>query len=160
MAARILVLNGPNLNMLGQREPHIYGTTTLAEIERSAAAFAAGAGARLTFVQSDNESVLIAALHKARGAADAVVVNPAGLSFTSVALVDALKIFEGPVVEVHISNIHARDDMHRHSKVSAAADAVVCGLGPQGYILAIQGALRMIGARPRAARASRRRSRP
>jgi 3-dehydroquinate dehydratase-2 len=148
MAARLMVLNGPNLNLLGVREPHIYGTTTLAEIEASCAAFVKSIGATLQFHQSNHEGVLIDLIQEARGAADAIVINPAAYSFTSVALVDALKAFDGPVIELHISNIHARDELHRHSIISATARAVICGLGPYGYIVALQAAAQMLEGAP------------
>jgi 3-dehydroquinate dehydratase-2 len=106
-----MVLNGPNLNLLGVREPHIYGTTTLAAIEASCREFAGAAGIALAFHQSNHEGALIDLVHRARETADAIVINPAALSFTSVALLDALKAFDGPVVEVHISNLHARDEL-------------------------------------------------
>lgn len=148
MTARLTILNGPNLNLLGVREPHIYGTTTLAAIETSCRSFASDLGATLDFHQSNHEGVLVEMIHAARGQADAIIINPAGYSFTSVALFDALKIFDGPVIELHISNIHARDEMHRHSKLSAAATAVICGLGPYGYIVAMQAAMRIAGTLP------------
>lgn len=144
----ITVLNGPNLNLLGVREPHIYGTTTLASLRASCEAFAAVIGAELVFEQSNHEGVLVDLIHAARGVSDAIVFNPAGYSFTSVALFDAIKAFEGPVFEVHISNIHARDPLHRHSKLSAACKGVICGLGHYGYILAMQAAAEMKGALP------------
>jgi 3-dehydroquinate dehydratase-2 len=140
----ILILNGPNLNMLGIREPHIYGSTTLDEIRQSCEAFAATQNAALDFRQSNHEGVLVDAIQQARETASAIIFNPAGYSFTSVALYDALKTFEGPIIEVHISNIHARDEMHRHSKLSAAVTGVICGLGPHGYILAIQAVLQKL----------------
>jgi 3-dehydroquinate dehydratase-2 len=154
MATRLMVLNGPNLNLLGVREPHIYGTTTLPAIEEACRAFARTLGAALAFHQSNHEGALIDLVQSARATADAIVINPAGLSFTSVALVDALKAFDGPVVEVHISNIHARDALHRHSIVSAAAKAVICGAGPYGYILALQAAARMLNGLPEGSTAS------
>ena len=141
----ILILNGPNLNMLGIREPQIYGSTTLAEIQKSCEAFAATQNAAVDFRQSNHEGVLVDAIQQARETAAAIIFNPAGYSFTSVALYDALKTFEGPIIEVHISNIHARDEMHRHSKLSAAVTGVICGLGPHGYILAIQAVLQKLG---------------
>jgi 3-dehydroquinate dehydratase-2 len=145
MAARLLVLNGPNLNLLGVREPHIYGTTTLAEIEAGCRAFAEAAGVSIAFHQSNHEGALIDLVQAARGSADAIVINPAAFSFTSIALRDALAAFDGPVVEVHISNIHARDELHRHSIVSSVARCVICGAGPYGYILAMQAAAHMLG---------------
>jgi 3-dehydroquinate dehydratase-2 len=148
MAARLMVLNGPNLNLLGIREPEIYGSTTLAAIEDSCRAFAEILGAELAFRQSDQEGVLVDRIHEARGSADALIINPAGLSFRSVALLDALKAYARPVIEVHLSNIHARDAAHRHSILSKAATAVICGMGAYGYILAMQAAARLTGAIP------------
>lgn len=148
MTARLMVLNGPNLNLLGVREPHIYGSTTLAAIQQSCEEFAKFAGAHLAFHQSNHEGELVDLIQSARDKADAIVINPAAYSFTSIAMFDALKIFEGPIVEVHISNIHARDEMHRHSKLSAAVKAVICGLGPYGYIVGMQAALQMLGQLP------------
>src|SRR5262245_35599049 len=143
-AMRLMILNGPSLNLLGVREPDIYGTTTLAAIEKSCAEFARVLGASLAFHQSNYEGALVELIHAAREQADALIINPAGYSFTSVAIVDALKIFEGPVIELHLSNIHARDELHRHSKVSAAARGVICGLGPYGYIVAMQAAAHLL----------------
>ena len=117
---RLTILNGPNLNLLGAREPHIYGTTTLAAIKASCEEFAKFAGAQLSFHQSNHEGVLIDLIQAARQEADALIVNPAAYSFTSIAMIDACKSFEGPIIEVHISNIHARDELHRHSKLSSA----------------------------------------
>ncbi len=146
MTVRLMVLNGPNLNLLGVREPHIYGTTTLAEIEASCRDYAGTLGASLAFHQSNHEGELVDLVQSARTAADAIIINPAAFSFTSIALVDALKAFDGPVVEVHISNIHARDELHRHSVISHAARCVICGAGPHGYILAMQAAAHFLGA--------------
>lgn len=150
MTARLMILNGPNLNMLGIREPHIYGSTTLAAIEAACARFAGFAGASLVFKQSNHEGELVDLIQQARSDADSIIINPAAYSFTSVALFDALKIFEGPIIEVHISNIHARDELHRHSKLSAAVRAVICGLGPYGYLVAMQAALQILGQLPAA----------
>jgi 3-dehydroquinate dehydratase II len=145
---QLTILNGPNLNLLGVREPHIYGTTTLAAIEAGCAEFAKHLGATLAFHQSNHEGVLVDLIQAARNQADAIIINPAGYSFTSIAILDALKAFEGPVIELHISNIHARDELHRHSKLSGAATAVICGLGPYGYIIAMQAAAQMLGKLP------------
>ena len=134
---RVMILNGPNLNMLGISEPHIYGTTTLTEVNTSCEQAAAMLGLKLAFHQSNHEGVLVDLIQSARQDADAIVINPAGLSFTSVSIMDAIKTFEGPVLEVHISNIHARDEYHRHSKISFVATGVICGLGPFGYIAAL-----------------------
>jgi 3-dehydroquinate dehydratase-2 len=141
-----MVLNGPNLNLLGVREPHIYGTTTLAAIEARCRKAATAAGATLAFHQSNHEGALVDLVQQARETADAIVINPAAFSFTSIALVDALRTFEGPIVEVHISNIHARDALHRHSIVSPAAKCVICGAGAYGYVLAIEAAVALLGA--------------
>ena len=140
---RIMILNGPNLNMLGIREPHIYGSTTLDAIKASCEEFAAFAGAQLSFHQSNHEGELVDLIQSARTKADALIINPAAYSFTSIAMFDAMKIFEEPIYEVHISNIHARDEYHRHSKISSAATAVICGLGPHGYIAAMHAAAQM-----------------
>ena len=145
---RIMIINGPNLNMLGIREPHIYGSTTLEAIKQACEEFATFAGAQLSFHQSNHEGVMVDLIQSARNEADAIIINPAAYSFTSIALFDALKIFEGPIFEVHISNIHARDELHRHSKLSAAVKAVIAGLGPYGYIVAMQAALQAAGKLP------------
>jgi 3-dehydroquinate dehydratase-2 len=147
---RIMIINGPNLNMLGIREPHIYGSTTLEAIKAACEEFAGFAGAQLSFHQSNHEGVMVDLIQSARTQADAIIINPAGYSFTSIAIFDALKIFEGPIFEVHISNIHARDELHRHSKLSAAVKAVIAGLGPYGYIVAMQAALQGAGKLPAA----------
>ncbi len=148
MTARLMILNGPNLNLLGVREPHIYGSVTLAAIEASCHELAGHFGAALVFRQSNHEGELVDLIQSAREAADAIIINPAAYSFTSIAIVDALRTFDGPIIELHISNIHARDELHRHSIISASAKAVICGLGPYGYIVAMQAALQMLGALP------------
>jgi 3-dehydroquinate dehydratase-2 len=140
-----MVLNGPNLNLLGVREPHIYGTTTLATIEASCREFGKFADASVAFHQSNHEGALVDLIQSARRESDAIIINPAGYSFTSIAMLDALKTFDGPIIEVHISNIHARDELHRHSKLSSVATAVICGLGPYGYIVAMQAAVQRLG---------------
>ncbi len=137
MLKRLTILNGPNLNLLGIREPHIYGTTTLAQIKQNCEQNAAQLGLELSFYQSNHEGELVDLIQAARQSADAIIINPAGYSFTSIAILDAIKAFEGPVLEVHISNIHARDEYHRHSKISSVATGVICGLGPYGYIAAM-----------------------
>jgi 3-dehydroquinate dehydratase-2 len=148
MTARLMILNGPNLNLLGIREPHIYGSTTLAAVKASCEEFAKFLGAELSFHQSNHEGALIDLIQAAREQADALIINPAAYSFTSIAMLDAFKIFEGPIFEVHISNIHARDEHHRHSKLSSAVKAVIAGLGPYGYIVAMQAALHALGKLP------------
>jgi 3-dehydroquinate dehydratase-2 len=145
---RMMIINGPNLNLLGIREPHIYGSTTLDAIKRSCEEFAKFAGVNLDFHQSNHEGVLVDLIQSARTSADALIINPAAYSFTSIAMYDAMKIFPGPIFEVHISNIHARDELHRHSKLSSAVKAVIAGLGPYGYIVAMQAALRDAGKLP------------
>jgi 3-dehydroquinate dehydratase II len=145
---RMMIINGPNLNLLGDREPHIYGSTTLDAIKRSCEEFAKFAGVNLDFHQSNHEGVLVDLIQSARTSADALIINPAAYSFTSIAMYDAMKIFPGPIFEVHISNIHARDELHRHSKLSSAVKAVIAGLGPYGYIVAMQAALRDAGRLP------------
>jgi 3-dehydroquinate dehydratase-2 len=145
MTLRITILNGPNLNLLGTREPHIYGLTTLAEIEAMCRTRAAALGIALAFRQSNHEGVLVDWIQEAREAADAVIINPAAYSFRSVALIDAMKALGKPVVELHVSNIHARDELHRHSITSTAATAVICGLGPYGYVAALEAAAHLAG---------------
>ena len=135
---RVMILNGPNLNLLGVREPHIYGTTTLAQIKEACEKEATKLGVTISFHQSNHEGVLVDLIQSARQDADGIIINPAAYSFTSIAMVDAIKAFEGPVMEVHISNIHARDEYHRHSKIYHAATGVICGLGPYGYIAAMR----------------------
>jgi 3-dehydroquinate dehydratase-2 len=149
MPIRVTILNGPNLNLLGAREPHIYGKVTLGAIEASCRQLAEAVGASLAFHQSNHEGALIEWVQAARREADAIIINPAGLSFTSVALVDALMAFPGPIIELHISNIHARDPLHRHSRISAVAKAVICGLGAYGYVVALLSAVRLLNGLPK-----------
>jgi 3-dehydroquinate dehydratase-2 len=137
MAKRVLVLNGPNLNLLGIREPATYGADTLADIEKLCAAEAKSHALTLDFRQSNHEGELVTWIQQARGTADGVVINPAAYSHTSVAIHDALRMLDVPIIEVHLSNIHAREAFRHHSFVSAVATGVICGLGPQGYRLAI-----------------------
>jgi 3-dehydroquinate dehydratase II len=148
MPLRLMILNGPNLNLLGVREPHIYGTTTLAAVEAGCKELAAVIGASVAFHQSNHEGELVDLVQSARQAADAIIINPAGYSFSSIALLDALKAFDGPVIEVHISNIHARDELHRHSIISTVAKSAIAGAGPYGYILAMLAAARALNALP------------
>jgi 3-dehydroquinate dehydratase II len=137
ISQRIDILNGPNLNLLGVREPHIYGHQTLADLEELCRRFAAGRGLEIAFRQSNHEGQLIDWIHEARREAAAIVINPAGFTSTSIAILDALKTFEGPIVEVHLSNIHRRESFRHHSYVSLAATGVICGLGAHGYLLAL-----------------------
>lgn len=138
---KILVLHGPNLNLLGQREPEIYGRTTLAEIDAHLAELATAQGAQVEAHQSNHEGALIDRIQAARGAADAIIINPGGFTHTSVALRDALIACELPLVEVHLSNIHAREEFRKRSLVSDIAVGTICGLGPIGYELALQALL-------------------
>jgi 3-dehydroquinate dehydratase II len=140
----VFVLNGANLNLLGMREPHIYGTTTLAEIEAMSRERAGQLGMALEFRQSNSEAMLIDWIHDAIGGASGIVINPAGHSFTSVPILDALKVFRWPIVEVHISNIHRREALYHRSYVSYAATGVIAGLGAQGYVLALEAISEML----------------
>jgi 3-dehydroquinate dehydratase-2 len=143
MAKKLLLLNGPNLNLLGTREPAVYGTTTLADIEHAAQVQAAAAGAMLECFQSNHEGALIDRIHAARGeGVDAIVINPGGLTHTSVALRDALAAVAIPFVEVHLSNIYQREEFRHHSFLSAVALGTICGLGADGYRFAIDFALK------------------
>ncbi len=142
MPATVLLLNGPNLNLLGLRQPEIYGVETLADIETASTALADSLGLGLQAFQSNHEGALIDRIHAARGpgagAVQAIVINPGGFTHTSVALLDALEAFDGPVIEVHISQIHRREAFRHHSYVSQRADAVIAGLGTEGYAAALR----------------------
>lgn len=139
MSKPIYVLNGPNLNRLGTREPQIYGSTTLAEVETMCVE--AAGGREIVFRQSNREYELIDWIHEAIDQGAAIIINPAAYSFTSIAILDALKMFPGPIVELHISNIHRREPHYHKSYVSLAATAVIAGLGPQGYAVAVKAAI-------------------
>jgi 3-dehydroquinate dehydratase II len=148
MPKTIYVLNGPNLNLLGSREPHIYGRATLADVEKRCRATADPLGFKIEFRQSNHEGELIDWIQQARAEkAAGLVINPGGYSHTSVAILDALTAMEAPVVEVHITNIYARDAFRRHSYVSQTARAVICGFGIDGYALAITGLAAVIDAK-------------
>ena len=134
----ILVLNGPNLNMLGTRQPEVYGSATLDDVVALCTETAARFGRAIEHFQSNHEGAVIDRIHAARGVASAIVINPGGWTHTSVALRDALVIPEVPIVEVHISNVHAREAFRHHSYVSPIATAVIAGLGIQGYAAAIE----------------------
>jgi 3-dehydroquinate dehydratase-2 len=140
----VLVLNGPNLNLLGTREPGIYGTATLADIEAACAARAATLGLTLDFRQSNSEGTLIDWVQAARTEAAGIIINAGGYSHTSIALMDALSAAGLPVVEVHLSNIHRREDFRHLSYVSRVARGVIVGLGPQGYELALDAMARLL----------------
>jgi 3-dehydroquinate dehydratase II len=142
MTRPIYIINGPNLNRLGTREPEIYGRTTLAEIE---ALCRKAAGAHpVEFRQSNAEHEIIGWIHEAIDRGAGIIINPAGYSFTSVAILDALKMFRGPIIELHISNIHRREAIYQASLMSRAATAVIAGLGANGYAEAVSALLRMI----------------
>lgn len=135
---RLLLVNGPNLNLLGTRQPELYGTTTLAQIEASVAAAAAESDLDVRAVQSNHEGVLIDAVHDARLDCCGIVINPGGFAHTSVALADALSAVALPVAEVHLTNVHRREPFRHHSYVSAVAEMVVVGAGPLGYEAAVR----------------------
>ena len=137
------ILNGPSLNRLGKREPEIYGTTTLAEIEICCREAAGDRPVR--FHQTNAEYQLVDWVHEAIDEGAGIVVNPASLSFRSIPLLDALKKFSGPIIELHISNIHRREEIYQHSLVSKAATAVIAGLGPQGYKVATRAMIDLLG---------------
>ena len=148
MAKAIYVLNGPNLNLLGIREPEIYGRATLADVEKLCRATAKRHGLAIEFHQSNHEGEIIDWIQKARAQkAAGVVINPAGYGHTSVAILDALAALEAPIIEVHISNVHARESFRRRTYVSQVARAVLCGFGINGYALAIDGLAAMIDAK-------------
>src|ERR1700712_5128224 len=134
----IYVLNGPNLNLLGKRQPEIYGSETLADVEGACRALATELGHDIRFHQSNREYEIIDWIHAARAEAAGIVINPAAFTHTSVAILDALNAFEAPVIEVHISNVHKREAFRHHSYVSIRADGVIAGLGTEGYLLAIR----------------------
>lgn len=145
MAKKLLLLNGPNLNLLGSREPEVYGATTLAEIEQAAIAQAQAAGSELAWLQSNHEGDLIDRIQAAKAeGVEAIVINPGGLTHTSVALRDALAGVAIPFVEVHISNIYKRESFRHHSYLSELAAGVVCGLGPDGYRISIEFAIKKL----------------
>jgi 3-dehydroquinate dehydratase-2 len=134
----VYVLNGPNLNLLGKRQPHIYGHETLADVEADCRRVAEEHGLEIFFHQSNREYEIIDWIHKARETACGIVINPAAFTHTSVAILDAFNAFEGTVIEVHISNVHKREQFRHHSYVSLRADGVIAGLGTQGYALALR----------------------
>jgi 3-dehydroquinate dehydratase-2 len=143
--AKLLLLNGPNLNLLGSREPEVYGRTTLVEIEARLVARAAAAGHRLDCLQSNAEHELIDRLHRARAeGVEFVLLNPGGLTHTSVALRDALLAVAIPFIEVHLSNVHAREPFRRHSYLSDVARGVITGLGAKGYDYALEFAMESV----------------
>ena len=138
MTPLVYVLNGPNLNLLGRRQPEIYGHETLADVERACRALASELGLALRFHQSNREYEIIDWVHAAREDAGGILINPAAFTHTSVAILDALNAFEGPVIEVHISNVHKREAFRHHSYVSGRADGVIAGFGTEGYLLGLR----------------------
>lgn len=138
MAKTIHILNGPNLNLLGKRQPEIYGSDTLADVEANCARLAGDLGLSTALFQSNHEGEIVEMIHRARDEADGIIINPAAYTHTSVAILDALNTFEGPVIEVHISNVHQRESFRHHSYVSMRATGVIAGLGIEGYELALR----------------------
>jgi 3-dehydroquinate dehydratase II len=144
MSRLVYLLNGPNLNLLGKRQPHIYGHETLADVEAECRRLAGELRLDIRFHQSNREYELIDWIHEARETACGIVINPGALTHTSIAILDALNAFEPPVLEVHISNVHKREAFRQHSYVSLRADGVIAGFGTQGYGLALQRLARLL----------------
>ncbi|ROS01524.1 3-dehydroquinate dehydratase [Sinobacterium caligoides] len=142
--AKILLLNGPNLNLLGTREPEIYGSTTLADIEQRLAKQANAAGHQLDTLQSNAEHLIIERIHAARDEVDFIIINPAAFTHTSIAIRDALAGTAIPFIEIHLSNVHAREPFRQHSYLADIATGVICGLGVDGYDLALQAVIRRL----------------
>ena len=145
MPKLISILNGPNLNLLGKRQPEIYGSETLADVEDACAALAGELDLETTFHQSNYEGGIVELIHAARETSAGIIINPAAYTHTSVAILDALNAFEGPVIEVHISNVHKRESFRHHSYVSLRADGVIAGLGTEGYLLALRRMKTLVG---------------
>jgi 3-dehydroquinate dehydratase II len=142
MSGAVYILNGPNLNRLGKREPEIYGTTTLADVEASCRREAEDQA--IEFRQTNSEAQMIDWIHEAIDEGSGIIINPAAFTFTSIAILDALKMFPGPIIELHISNIHRREPYYHHSYVSKVATAVIAGLGTNGYRTAVRALRGMI----------------
>jgi 3-dehydroquinate dehydratase II len=138
MAPEIYIINGPNLNLLGKRQPHIYGHETLADVEAECDRVAGEHGLQVRFLQSNAEFEIIDWIHEAREGAAGIVINPAAFTHTSVAILDALNTFDHPIIEVHISNVHKREAFRHHSYVSPIASGIIAGFGTQGYVFAVQ----------------------
>jgi 3-dehydroquinate dehydratase-2 len=147
MSRLVMILNGPNLNLLGKREPHIYGAETLADVEAACREVAKDLRLDMRFHQSNREYELIDWIHEARGTAGGIVINPGAFTHTSIAILDALNAFEGTVIEVHLSNVHKRESFRHHSYVSLRADGVMAGFGPQGYTLALRRVAHLLDAK-------------
>jgi 3-dehydroquinate dehydratase-2 len=145
-APTVLVLNGPNLNLLGSREPEIYGRTTLEDINRELAALGAELGVRVESFQSNHEGALVDRIQEARGKIDLVIINPAAYTHTSIAIRDALAAIDVPIIEVHLSNVHKREPFRHHSTIADIAKARLMGFGAEGYLLALRAAATMISA--------------
>jgi len=146
MTKTLLILNGPNLNLLGTREPDVYGHETLDDVKARCLGLATELGVGVDFRQSNHEGQLVDWVQEARDMADGIVINPAAYTHTSVAILDALTMFQGPVIEVHISNIHKREAFRHHSFVSGRADGVIAGCGTEGYLLAMRRLASLLGA--------------
>lgn len=138
MTRKVYILNGPNLNLLGKRQPEIYGSVTLADVQANCESLASELGLAVEFFQTNHEGTLVDQIQLARDNAAAIIINPAAYTHTSVAILDALHTFDGPVIEVHISNVHQRESFRHHSYVSQRADGVLAGFGVQGYDLALR----------------------
>jgi 3-dehydroquinate dehydratase-2 len=145
MTLPVYVLNGPNLNLLGSREPEVYGRETLSDIETAVKKRAKALGLEVDFRQSNHEGVLIDWIQEARSSSSGVIINPGAYTHTSVAIHDAFKALEKPIIEVHLSNPHAREPFRHHSFVSPLAKAVIAGLGAMGYVVAIDAMAGLIG---------------
>ncbi len=141
----VFVLNGPNLNLLGLRQPEIYGRETLEDVADACSALAEELGLTVRFHQSNHEGALVDWIHQARAEASGIIINPAAYTHTSVAILDALNAFEGPVLEVHISNVHRREAFRHHSYVSLRAEGVIAGFGTEGYALALRRMKTLVG---------------
>lgn len=146
MAKPVFVLNGPNLNMLGLREPAVYGHESLADVEKRARARAKSVGLAIEFRQSNSEGELVTWIQEARDAASGIILNAGAYSHTSIAILDALQAAELPVIEVHLSNLFRREDFRQHSYVTLAAKGLICGLGPKGYELALEAMAELLAA--------------
>jgi 3-dehydroquinate dehydratase-2 len=144
MSRLVMVLNGPNLNLLGQRQPEIYGRETMADVQAACRVLGVELGLDIRFHQSNREYELIYWIHEAREVAAAIVINPGAFTHTSIAILDALNAFDGAVIEVHISNVHKREAFRHHSYVSARADGIIVGCGTEGYLLALRRAATLI----------------
>lgn len=146
MPKPIFILNGPNLNLLGQRQPEVYGKATLEDVAEGCASVAEELGLTIRFHQSNHEGQIIDWIHQARSDGAGIIINPAAYTHTSIAIFDALSAFDGPVLEVHISNIHQRETFRHHSFVSPRADGVIAGFGTEGYLLALRRMATLLGA--------------